>query len=212
MILKLIKHFLVWIFIVWPLHIIGIPLLAVVLLFIPKNQEYLPRMLRWFDNHERYFNDHSNIDGLAGPDYYRAKRNLIATSGFFKLWYERWIWLAWRNPINYFFYAVLGAKHEDMAGYQRLVLSEPELVEIGTQPEDYAGTETVQFVIFDTDKDTIKYSPYFMWRKVIPYKNNTRCIDLRIGWKFNSEMDKDVYQWALVISPFEDFKGKIRSK
>ena len=104
--MKFIKHFLIFFFVKLPIQLLGIPILAVLLLFIPKNVEYLPRLFRWWDNHERYTSGNKNDDGLSGPDYIRDKwRNPTG-------WMARFNWLALRNPANYFQYCILGKVKE----------------------------------------------------------------------------------------------------
>jgi hypothetical protein len=102
MIVNLLKHFLTLLFVKLPVQVAGIPILAVVLLFGPRDKEYLPSAFRWWDNHERYFDGNKSDDGLSGPDYIRNKWS--DPTG----WLARFNWLALRNPANYFQHRVLG--------------------------------------------------------------------------------------------------------
>src|SRR5690349_2988503 len=102
---RLIKRVLQWVIILLPLMLLGFIVLAVVLPFIPKDTEVLPKWLRWFDNYSGYRNEYPIGDGLSGDPDYRIRRRL---DGHKNLYWERLNWLALRNPVNYFNYKVLG--------------------------------------------------------------------------------------------------------
>lgn len=120
--MKYLKHFIVFLLVKLPLQLVGTVLLALYLPFhnrlrpvvtdeqgniVDKSaNESLPKVLRWFDNHTIYLNngvyDATSVDGLSGGYEYRkwAKN----PEGFL----ARYLWLAWRNPVNYFQTFVLG--------------------------------------------------------------------------------------------------------
>ena len=97
---RFIKHIIVWILVELPLTLIGIPVLAIALLFIPREATELPRYLKWFDSWDV---------GLQGNGRYYDE--LKDKTG----WWGRFNWLALRNPINYFNYKVMGCKPD--SGY-----------------------------------------------------------------------------------------------
>lgn len=110
LILKIIKVILVsfmkWACICLPLTILGILILPLVLVFVPKNVEVLPKVFRWFDNYSTHDNLFGHTrDGLSGDQPYRERR---IKEGHTNLFWERYYWLALRNPINYFSVEYLG--------------------------------------------------------------------------------------------------------
>lgn len=107
--LLILKHFCIWLGVVVPLKLIGRIVLALVLPFIPKEQEYLPKFVRWFDNAEYWTGADAadGVDGLAGDVPYRIKTGYYEAGYWGRLWL-RYDWLARRNAINYFQKLVLG--------------------------------------------------------------------------------------------------------
>lgn len=73
--------FLLWLVVLLPLTLLGIPILAVAILFMPPVMVGLPKSIKWFDN--------------WGKEY---------PAGY----WARFTWMALRNPVNYFQYSVLG--------------------------------------------------------------------------------------------------------
>ncbi len=95
-----------------PMLLLGLIVLALVLPFIPKGRESLPKCLAWFDNHSGIVRGYPMGDGLSGDPLYRKLR---AANGHTNLFWERYYWLALRNPTNHFSYVVLGHKYSDRA-------------------------------------------------------------------------------------------------
>lgn len=108
--------FLLWqtikcLFILLPLMILGWILLPVLLLVIPPKREDLPALFRPWDNFSG-----PEVDGLAGDVPFRVKIGMgmapagvyrvsdllyTQTCGYWKLLWRRYVWLAWRNPVDY---------------------------------------------------------------------------------------------------------------
>lgn len=106
--LSFLKTIGIYLFVCLPLELLGMVVLPVVLPFIPANQEVLPKYLRWFDNASTYVGFvYPAGDGLSGDVAYREMRK---AEGHTNLFWERYYWLALRNPINYFSVVVLGSK------------------------------------------------------------------------------------------------------
>jgi hypothetical protein len=77
-----------------------------VLPFVPKDKEVLPKAFRWFDNADAHVVHWKPVpDGLCGDIPYRVRR---AEQGHTNLFWERYYWLALRNPMNYFSVKYLG--------------------------------------------------------------------------------------------------------
>ena len=186
--LQVIKHFLTFFFVLIPLQIAGILILPFILPFIHKDREYLPKSVRWFDNHEIYFKN-KDLDGLAGPDYYREPRGIypFGPHKYWKLLYYRYTWLAFRNPVNYFQYKVLGQPLEG-----EMVLEETGTYEIDARYGQY-GTHRATLKDFDGKVLAWEYytvQPLF-WRFSLRF---------RMGWKIG-KIDRaevgEVFQWVL---------------
>lgn len=94
-ILRFIYNLLVYLLITLPLELIGIPLLAVTILFLPKEETHLPYLLRWYDTWDE-------DDGINGSKSYQSENGISYLS--------RFNWTALRNPLNTFQYSVLGIK------------------------------------------------------------------------------------------------------
>lgn len=115
--------FFKYILIVLPVTLVGYILLPFVLLFIPKHKETLPGVFRLWDNFSG-----PKVDGLAGDWPYRVSKGMGVkiwfnnenpgfnfwpyenpfwadhyykqTAGYWKVWWRRYVWLAWRNPAD----------------------------------------------------------------------------------------------------------------
>lgn len=121
---KLIATFVVkYVLIVWPLALLGMIILPFVLAFVPRHKETLPRAFRWFDNHEAHIghlNDNKDIDGLLGPTSERIKIGALnedgtinESFGYLRLLWNRYRWIALRNPVYYFQHVVMGIRVTD---------------------------------------------------------------------------------------------------
>jgi hypothetical protein len=120
MIKLVLKHLLVFLVVALPLTLIGILILPLVYLVLPKDYEHLPKFLRWFDNGdatmegipEAMVDDlyDQDIDGLVSPLRWRRPIDQggvfpaypILPYKYWPHWWARVRWTAFRNPINYF--------------------------------------------------------------------------------------------------------------
>lgn len=162
--------------------------MAVVLLFVPKDKEYLPSAFRWWDNHERYFPGNQSDDGLSGPPEIRQKWS--NPTG----WLARFNWLALRNPANYFQHRVLGRVRSSM--YDRVKVFGD--LRVGTHEWNTRGYY-YQEVLNDSEK---LWELYIV--KPIYKKWHFR---LRAGWKLGGEYStREVgqsLQWVFAITPLK---------
>jgi hypothetical protein len=83
---RLFKHLGILLFICIPLEVIGWFILLPVCYFKGTNIAPLPTYLKWFDNADQYVGrDTSTYEQVVKSD-----------------WFNRYVWLAYRNPINAF--------------------------------------------------------------------------------------------------------------
>lgn len=195
MILHLLKHAFTFFFIMVPLMITGWLLLPFVLLFTPKDREYLPYYVRWFDNHDYHFPQNSGafIDGLAGSPHHRLSNGLTSDSPWHKLLWERYVWLGWRNPVNYFQYKHLGVKIKEnkMLDYDWSYTGYPNIERINNKNGFYK--------LYFRNKYTGKKGFEYYRVMSVPFFSDTHYFRIRFGWKIRSPLDRkagDVQQWV----------------
>ncbi len=109
---RLVMNVVLFLVVDFPVMLLGMVVLAVVLPFIPEDKETLPKCLAWFDNYSGRLKRYPLGDGLSGDPLYRHLRR---DAGHTNLFWERYYWLALRNPANYFSYAVLGHTYTSKA-------------------------------------------------------------------------------------------------
>lgn len=199
-ILKILKHLSVLLLLKIWIQIFGLIILAVVLPFIPRSAETLPKIFRWWDNNEIHVRDDGD-DGLLGPPYYREERGTTDKYAIsrFKLFYERYIWLALRNPANYFQYSVLGLK---ITGPVK-VLYDNGNVNVGTH--DWSDYGTYKLII---EHDGKEYFEYYVV-KPYPFLGGKYGIRFRVGWKIRNPHDDPpgkIIQWVFSINPVRRMK------
>ena len=211
--------------VVLPLTVLGIPILAITFLFLPKERETLPKFLRWFDNNDAhrvgmpeavstYFINPTggitgslpmDIDGLAAPDYWRKLNGRFEAYPFiehkyFRNWYHRMRWTAFRNPINYFKWHKMGFLW-DKTSYVVVYTNNMTNVDNEHDPGLYK-------VSID-----INGKEYFEWYYVSKTYNlfGPRRVRIRIGWKIGDPYDSDQWHgeltsWVFAIGPFKRTK------
>ena len=181
----MLKHILILLLVKLPLQILGLPILAIALLFVPRDKEVLPKFLRWFDNYELHLRDDGD-DGLSGPHYIRSKWK--DPTG----WLARFNWLALRNPVNYFQYKVLGFKTEgDWA-------AKVENPNVGTHSYNVRGVRKTEL----TNGDGKKYWEYYA---VIPLLKSWH-FRARLGYKIGDITDlhdDEWVQWVFSVTPLK---------
>ena len=189
----MLRHILTLLLIKLPLQLLGLPILAVVLLFVPKDKETLPSAFRWWDNYELHLRDDGD-DGLSGPDYHRSKwKNPEG-------WIARFSWLALRNPINYFQYRHLG--FQTKKGWTATV----ENPNVGTQSYRDAGIRKIKLINGDGKE-------YWEWYAVIKLFGNVH-FRARLGYKIGDTTDladDEWVQWVFSVTPFKVLKPKALS-
>ncbi len=176
---RFIKHLLCFVFVILPLQVFGA---FILLLYLPvhlklvkagiKKSIKLPYLLRWYDNADLYVDRNSST--------YLA----VFGSGYWNLY----CWLAWRNPLNYFGYTILGI-------IVPINLYNSNIGDgIGQEP-GFIQTEVVI-------NEKVYYEYYF-----IKKLDTTHCIRIRIGYKLNGKRKGDIAQWVFVISPYHSYNG-----
>ena len=181
LLLKCIKHFLVWLLLITPLQLLGAVLL---LIYLPihlalinhnlRSSIKLPYFLRWFDNADQYV-------GRDTSTYIR-----VFNSGYYNLY----TWLAWRNPLNYFGYTKLGVINTTN----------------NTLPDDNIGDATGLQEGTRNITVTIDGKEYFEYYYIKKYGTN-KCVRIRMGWKLAGTEPGQISQWVFVISPYHSYKG-----
>lgn len=176
--LRLLKHITVFLLVCVPLQLLGIILILPVVYFSKDYQ--LPYLFRWFDCADFYVN--------------RDTSTYIALVDSGSKW-NRYTWLAFRNPINYFDYQYLGYKW--------------------TGQEVYTTYSSIEDTIGDGSFGGIRHievdSGIYEYYYIKPYRilNLSLCIRFRIGWKIkNMDNPTGKYsQWCLTFNPFQPYTG-----
>ena len=158
------------------LQLSGIVILPFVLLFVPKSKEVLPDAFAWFDNHEIRLKQGSMDDGLAGPAYYRD--DMVKKYG---LYLTRYIWLAFRNPVNYFQYSVLGFLVDRTTKF--------DVTKYGPQVGNQEGDKAGLSVLVATDSDGESTADIYYVVKL----TKARCLRIRIGHKLKDPSETKPY-------------------
>lgn len=138
-----------------PLQLIGIILLYPVCAVYPIGA--FPALLRWFDSADPYVGRDTSVI-----------RKVQAQS-----LYERYNWVAFRNPINYFAYKYLGFRFPEKTRYT-LVGN----LDVGDSTGDEPG-----YRYLETDKGYYEY----LYVKRIGLKS---CFYFRLGWKLGGLKNK----------------------
>lgn len=178
---RLVKHLAVLFLVCLPLQALGILiLLPVCAIFRESNQ--LPKDLRWFDS----------ADSYVGRD--TSVYDAVRSSG---IW-NRYVWLAFRNPLNYFGYKILGIHPQ--TSIEAIYEPIPGL-DIGdtTHPGLYSAEALI---------DNKRYFEYYL---IYQYKRFPKyCFRFRMGHKLKyiKENQLNSYiQWVMVISPLHSYTG-----
>jgi hypothetical protein len=172
---RFIKHLLTLIFVLIPLELLGIPLLALVLLFVPHETTSLPRLFQWWDNYDGV------IDGTG--DYLAEHQNG-------SIWWRRFNWLALRNPLNYFQYQHMGC---------RPPLTPTTVIHDGKETLENGGHSYKE--VYQNDEHKRYYE--YIYEKKYTLFGNPGSFRFRLGWKLAGTDHNGVYQWVLQIIPFK---------
>ncbi len=182
---RLLCHLGFWLVVVFPLQLVGVVVLGIALPIIRKTKHMkmgkslseqlkLPAFLRWFDN----------VDIYNGRDY----------STYWRVYQEgpwaQYCWLAWRNPLNYFGWQVLGVVND--LGF--------------SLPDDAIGDATGQMPGFRTTEVVLNGTTYYEYY-YIRQLTKDKCIRIRVGWKLAGTKQGQIAQWVLVLSFWHSYSG-----
>lgn len=181
MYLKLILQLCFYLVIFLPLQFLGAVILAVYLPFSKSNQ--LPTILRWFDNADQYV-ERDNSTYLS-----------VINAGLF----DRYVWLAWRNSLNYFSYKILG-----------FVIKSPTLILQEGNPNvgDSTGRQHGAYKIIISNQGH-QYYQYYLVLKYTLF-NYPLCLRIMIGHEIGpwDQIVEDQYVvWVCSIVPIRSYSG-----
>lgn len=192
MIGRFVRHLCIFLFVCLPLMLAGVVVLLFVCPFMAKDRLQLPRLVKWFDI----------VDAWIGRDVSVIRK--IYAGG----WWSRYVYCAWRNPINYFGYYYLGLNWNGAEEYTRYNPAEDKINTGNRQGfrhievrQPYWDAEMVEW-----DRKYYEYCLVWVYPFAKPY-----CLYFRFGWKI---VDKNnprgtTSQWVLTINPFCTFTGAL---
>lgn len=164
--IRFLQNLIIFLSISFPLEIIGWFLLLPICYLSKSNQ--LPHYLKWFDN----------ADSYLGRDV--TTYEVIISYG----WFNRYLWLAFRNPCNYFGYKILGFQ---------ATFSIPRSI-VGDSINDIPGFQNIE---------TPPYYEYYYIKKW----SDTKCFRFRMGWKLSDTKPGDWVERVFVIQPYKSYSG-----
>lgn len=185
---RFLKHLFTFLCVILPLQLLGAIVLLVYLPVHRRIREFkvgnsqqktmrLPYLLRWFDNVDIY------------PDVFRDFS--VYYQVFIGSFWNHYIWLAWRNPLNYFGYMILG----EINDLHRPIKDD----NIGDGTNQKPGIRIIEEEI----NDNTLYEYYY-----IKKWSSTKCLRVRIGWKMAGKHPGQFLQWVFVISPWHSYDGE----
>jgi len=200
-ILRFLKHLAILLVVIFPLQAIGAVLL---LLYLPIHRVLvsrdssrsvkLPVLLRWFDN----------------ADLYVGRDTSVYLSKFGDTLWVHYSWLAFRNPLNYLGYAILGITIEFPYSQKSTTwyAKEADLSTIPTDIGDGTGNAPGLFYTELSSNGKTYFEYYYI--KIYKFFGVLKCVRIRIGHKIGRNASKgDHCQWVMVISPFHSFDGNV---
>lgn len=180
----------IWLTVWIPLYILGFLFIWIGLLFCNRNSEKLPKLWWLWDNSHGINGtiDYNNLNWvyICNPDQFFNKKDPIkvckdiidSKTGNERKYGNRWIWLAWRNPV-----------------------SNPSMYMIGLKIKKPVTVTTKTFWRFIFTK----VSSGFGWSYAFAFKyNETRGFYYSFGWKFNDPAD-GIARFIYRISPYRNF-------
>lgn len=198
---RLTKHLLIFLLTTLPLQLQGVILLLPVMLV--KDIGKLPRCLRWFDSADPFVGrDTSVIKSINNgtSTYYPHVR--LPSNSFLRtlvLAWDKYRWLAWRNPINYFQYSVLGFRAYIM-GEEAHIIKYLDPKDVGKSIGDHAVDAPGYMYI----EQRINNSLYYEYYAIIPIKYpflKKRVLRFRLGYKLSNTNPGDWVQEVLTVNP-----------
>lgn len=186
-----------------PLQLLGIIIVPIELLFHLKDTRTINCLdqrlfFKWFDNGDELDRKY----GLNGDIGYQNSKGNPKTP--FKLYLSRLTWLAFRNPVNYFQYNILGVKVKYLG---EVILHDNYIQRL---KQDNAFLEVSDWS--EAGKRKVETSTGF-WEYYIVYKypfNHKKCFRARIGHKlghFPLIQPRSTVQWVCAIQPWKDYRG-----
>lgn len=194
------------------LEILSFVVVPVALLFCKKDDEHLPKIFRWFEDANDYYNgENSAINGDSGwrKEHFKEPKN--------RTYFARLLWL-YRNRIGYFSSRINGVKVSEIEPSSVITQGNPRVTSNGG-------------VISDFCKVTCKLKSgrtRFGLFKTIRYKGFLSGFYCRIyvGWKlldvaemneynkatFMQPDDKEYLKSVWAINPFKRVRGSNNAK
>ena len=170
---RLIKHTARYLFVCLPLELVGIVLLGII---IPLNL----KVPLWYTN---YHNEGPEAIGLEPTKW------------------NTYVWLAWRNPLNYFQYAILGWEYPGS-----ILLPQAELHYIGnTNVGDDSAEGFLRIEAVTWGDKSVSYEYYYI--KAYTIFGQRKCIRFRMGHKLKNLVVRETAQWVLVFNPVMGYSG-----
>lgn len=186
---RLLKHLLILFFISLPLTLVGIVILPVCLIF--SDIGALPLYLRWLDSADPYIGRDTTVITRINKGTYWSEY-----SSLWCIWFNKYTWLAFRNPINYFSYRYLS-----FTWNSPVITVFKGSLDVGDSTGDIPG---FKYLEVKQDGSTF-YEYYFI------YKMNSRhCLRFRLGYKIgNPYRNKkgEIQQEVLVLQPYKSYAG-----
>lgn len=165
-----------------PMEILGFILVPIILLFIPKSWDRLPKFLSWFDDYKYGINGdgEAGVWGWKGPEHANGKeRNYW--------WRLKWLY---RNKINTFSHVVTG-------------LDNSKIVMLQYTGNPYVSNQKPEagFLYIEATTDSGKKYCEYYWVK--QWFNSKLCIRFRFGWKMKDALERYLEEGSM------DFKKMI---
>lgn len=183
-IFRFIKHLVILLLISLPLQVVGIFLIPFGIMF-SRGELKLPAAFKWFDSADAWVG--RNTETYQG----------IVNQGS----WARYKWLAFRNPCNYFGYAVLGFVVDGPVFIIRYTGEEKQGV--GDSAGDGEGLRIVEIQPMLTGK--VYYEYYYIKKFGVG-----KCFRFRLGYKIGNpkELIQDTaVEQVLVLQPYKSYSG-----
>ena len=184
-----------------PALILGLIMVPIGLLFCNKDSQHMPKFFYPWDNDRDGINGDGTWDpttqtgsGWKGPEH---------TMGNYTSFWNRFRWLALRNPTNNFDYTIGFPQTSDL-----------KYTYTGNPNTSDAGTPGLLVVYAKKGPITVAYAFYLVYR--YPFLK-TRCLRLFFGWKIQDNVfTQNFYsnlgtkaQFVFVPNPLMTFKPKV---
>ena len=177
------------------LELLAFVVVPVALLFCKKDDEHLPKIFRWFEDANDYYD--GKCAAINGDSGWREKHYPEPTNRTYK---ARLLWLL-RNKIGHFSSEILGVKVDEVNPYSIETIGDPNITSNG-------GKESGFCKVTCTLKDGRER---FGLYKVVRYKGFLSGFYCRIyvGWKLMDVAEMNEYNKATFMQP--DDKAFLKS-